>query len=450
MKFIQDMTKGSPMKVLIRFSLPMIAGNLFQQLYTMADSIIVGKFVGADALASVGACISVNYLFFSLCYGLSAGIGIVISQHFGSGSGENIRRAIANAVYLLFSSAILLTVLGVLFARPILTLLGTPEDILENAVVYFQIVTAGTTAVAFYNGISSVLRALGDSKTPLIFLVISAILNIGLDLLFVLPCRMGVAGTALATILAQFASACGCLVFATRTNPYFHLSRDCFHPHPGLLRQMTHIGLPLAIQDALIALSCVALQGFINSFGTTVVVAFTATSRIQSLVVQVFESLCAALSSYTAQNLGAGDIGRIKQGTRRGILMVCIFYLVMLLFMHLFGRTVMGWFVREDDVIQIGSQALYLISWFFIGWGLLYVFRGVLNGTGNAGFAFVSGILEIAGRVGFAFLFTRLLPVGVWGIWLAEGFTWLLISLSGLICYLRGNWKQLGIKPLAD
>ncbi|MDO4274471.1 MAG: MATE family efflux transporter [Eubacteriales bacterium] len=442
MQFIQDMTHGSPLKLLVRFSLPMIIGNLFQQLYTMTDSIIVGKFIGADALASVGACNSVTYLLFSLCLGLSSGIGIVISQHFGSGNEKNIRKAIGNSIYLLLSCAIVLTVLGLLCAKPVMELLGTPKEIMGNAVSYFQIVTAGTIAVAFYNGISSILRALGDSRTPLFFLILAALLNIGLDLLFVLIFHMGVAGTALATTLAQLVSACSCLAFAIHTNPYFRLTKTCFAPDRELITQMLHIGLPLSLQNAMIALSCTVLQGIINTFGTTVVAAFTSTNRIESLIAQVFLSLNTALSSYTAQNLGAENPDRVRQGTRCSVGIVCVFSIIMLLFIYLFGKSVMGWFVQEPDVIQTGSRALKLISCFFAAWGLLYVFRGVLNGAGNAGFAYVSGLLEIIGRVGFALLFTRMDSVGVWGIWLAEGCTWILITVAGIYCYRRGNWKH--------
>ena len=213
MNFMQDMTKGSPLRLLVSFSIPLLIGSLFQQFYTMADSIIVGKFVGADALASIGACSSVIYLLFSLFFGLSAGIGIVISQYFGAGDGSAVRRGIACSVYLLAGASLLLTLIGLVFARPILTILGTPSEIMGDAASYFQITSAGLVAVAFYNGISSVLRALGDSKTPLIFLALAALLNVGLDLLFVPVFHMGVAGAALATAIAQFASACTCLGF---------------------------------------------------------------------------------------------------------------------------------------------------------------------------------------------------------------------------------------------
>lgn len=442
MNFMQDMTKGSPFKLLLSFSIPLLIGSLFQQFYTMADSIIVGKFVGADALASIGACSSVIYLLFSLFLGLSAGIGIVISQYFGAGDGSSVRRSIACSVYILLAASILLTLIGLTLARPILTFLGTPEEIMQDAAVYFQITSGGIVAVAFYNGISSVLRALGDSRTPLIFLALAALLNVGLDLLFVTAFHMGVAGAALATSIAQFASACACLVFSVKTNPYFHIRKEDFRPDTGLMRQMMHIGLPLAMQNAMIAFSCVMLQSVINSFGTMIMAVFTATNRIENLVNQIYIAANTALSNYTAQNLGAGNTDRVRAGTRCCIQITVGFSLLMVLVMYLCGHMFMGWFVTDRQVIETGAQALKLISLFFVFWGLLYVFRGILNGAGNAGFALVSGILEVVGRMGCAFLLTSIPFIGQWGIWLAEGLTWILVSAAGAICYFRGKWTQ--------
>ena len=442
MNFMQDMTKGSPFKLLLSFSIPLLIGSLFQQFYTMADSIIVGKFVGADALASIGACSSVIYLLFSLFLGLSAGIGIVISQYFGAGDGSTVRKGIACSVYILLAASILLTLIGLTLARPILTFLGTPEEIMQDAAVYFQITSGGIVAVAFYNGIASILRALGDSRTPLIFLALAALLNVGLDLLFVTVFHMGVAGAALATAIAQFSSACACLVFSLKTNPYFHIKKEEFRPDTGLIRGMMHIGLPLALPNAMIAFSCVMLQSVINSFGTMIMAVFTATNRIENLVNQIYIAANTALSNYTAQNLGAGNTDRVRAGTRCCIQITVGFSLLMVLVMYLCGHMFMGWFVTDRQVIETGAQALKLISLFFVFWGLLYVFRGILNGAGNAGFALVSGILEVVGRMGCAFLLTSIPFIGQWGIWLAEGLTWILVSAAGAICYFRGKWTQ--------
>ena len=237
MQFVQDMTVGSPLKLLASFSLPMLVGNLFQQLYTMVDSIIVGKVLGTEALAAVGVCGPLIYFLFAVFQGLALGVGIIISQYFGAGDQKNVKRGIASSVYLIGISVLFLTVVGIFFAEPILEFLNTPKEILNDAVAYFQITSTGIFAVAFYNGLSSILRSLGDSKTPLIFLIISAALNIGLDFLFVPVLGMGVSGAAFATIVSQFVSACGCLIFARHTNLYFQLEKDDFHIQPRILKQ---------------------------------------------------------------------------------------------------------------------------------------------------------------------------------------------------------------------
>ena len=313
---------------------------------------------------------------------------------------------------------------------------------MQDAAAYFQITSAGIIAVAFYNGISSILRALGDSRTPLIFLALAALLNVGLDLLFVTVFHMGVAGAALATAIAQFASACACLAFSLKTNPYFHIRKEEFCPDTGLMRRMMHIGLPLALQNAMIAFSCVMLQTVINSFGAMIVAVFTATNRIENLVNQIYIAANTALSNYTAQNLGAGNTDRVRAGTRCCLRITAGFSFAMILVMYVCGRLFMSWFVTDLQVIETGARALKLISLFFLFWGALYVFRGTLNGAGNASFALISGVLEVVGRVGCAFLLTAVPFIGQWGIWLAEGVTWILVASAGAICYMRGSWTK--------
>lgn len=444
MQFVQDMTVGSPLKLLASFSLPMLVGNLFQQLYTMVDSIIVGKVLGTEALAAVGVCGPLIYFLFAVFQGLALGVGIIISQYFGAGDQKNVKRGIASSVYLIGISVLFLTVVGIFFAEPILEFLNTPKEILNDAVAYFQITSTGIFAVAFYNGLSSILRSLGDSKTPLIFLIISAALNIGLDFLFVPVLGMGVSGAAFATIVSQFVSACGCLIFARHTNLYFQLEKDDFHIQPRILKQMIYVGVPIAIQDSMISVSCIALQSVINSFGAGIVAVFTATNKIENMVVQIFASLHSALSSYTAQNMGAGNVERVRKGTRCCVRITVIFSFLMMIVMYVFGETFMSWFVTDAVIIQTGADALKLISLFFVAWGLLHVLRGILNGTGDARFAFFSGLLEIASRMGTAFLLTGIPMIGQWGIWLAEGITWILVTVTGMIRYGKGKWAREG------
>ena len=311
-RYVCDMTKGNEVGLLLRFALPMLVGNIFQQLYNMVDSIIVGKFVGSNALGAVGAVGNLNFLFFSLCLGLASGIGILISQFFGAGKDDYVKKIIANSVYIITISGAVMSIISFVFARPILHLMNTPAENMEDAVIYMQIVCGATVIVAIYNGISSILRALGDSKTPLIFLIVSSFINVGLDLLFVLVFHWGVAGAAWATVIAQFISAIGSILFALSRNPYLRLEKRHFTVDNDIIKKSFQIGLPVAGQNAMIAFSCVALQSVVNNYGATVMAAYTATSRVEQLVQQPFGSLGTAVSTFAGQNVGAGKYDRVS------------------------------------------------------------------------------------------------------------------------------------------
>ncbi len=439
--YVKDMTEGNPTGLLLSFMLPMVVGNVFQQLYNMVDSMIVGKYVGADALAAVGATGSLNFLIFSLCGGMSNGIGVIISQYFGAGNGENVKKAIANAVYIMLVCASFMGIIGFVTARPLLAMLNTPENILNDSALYMRIMCTGVFAVALYNCIAAILRAVGDSKTPLYFLIVASILNIGLDLVFVRVFCMGVAGVGIATIISQLLSGMGSLVFAILKNPYFKIGREHMKAEKFIILQSVRMGVPLAFQSSLIALSCVALQSVVNTFGSVVVAAFTATSRIEQLVQQPYNSLGMAMSTYTGQNIGANKIDRVKKGFLKGMTIMAVFSLIMIPLAQFFGVYIMQLFVNETEVIELGSRALKITSWFYLFLGSIYVARGMLNGAGDAAFAFINGLVEVTGRVCFAKPLTMISVIGVWGVWLATGLTWFITGVISVLRYLQGKWK---------
>ena len=440
--YIKDMTVGKPTGLLLTFMLPMLLGNVFQQLYNMVDSMIVGQVVGADALAAVGATGSLNFLFFSLCGGMSNGIGVVISQHFGAGNHESVKKAIANAAYIMLVVGTIMGGLGIRLSRPVLILLNTPDNILNDAVLYMRIMCAGVLAVALYNCISAILRAVGDSKTPLYFLIVASILNIFLDLLFVKSFGMGVVGAGIATIISQFVSGVGSLIFAFWKNPFFKIAKNLRKPDFDIIWQCTRMGVPLAFQTSLIAISCVALQSVVNTFGSVVVAAFTATSRMEQLVQQPYNSLGMAMSTYTGQNIGAGNIDRVRQGYRKGLMIMAAFSLVMIPLFRFGGEFIMKLFVSEEEVIAFGAHALKITSLFYLFLGSIYVTRGLLNGAGDAVFAFANGIVEMLGRICFAKPLTLVPKVGVWGVWLATALTWMVTGIFNISRYLQGKWKK--------
>lgn len=440
-KYVLDMTKGNEVALLLRFAFPLLIGNIFQQLYNMVDSVVVGRYVGANALASVGSVGNLNFLFFSLCFGLTSGIGILISQYFGAGKQEQVKQIIANSIYIILTAGIIISLISVIFARPILILMNTPELILDDAVLYMQIVCGATIVVAIYNGISAILRALGDSKTPLIFLVVASILNVVLDLWFVIEFEMGVAGVAWATIISQSVSAVGSIIFAVWSNPYLKLEKQHFMIDWSIIKKSCRIGLPVAAQNAMIAFSGVALQSVVNRFGATVVAAYTATSRVEQFVHQPFGSLNMALSTFAGQNLGAGQHERVKRGCKRGCIMVVIFSILMINVMYLFANPIVGLFVEDAQVIAIGAKGLQITSWFYIALGLIYAIGGTLNGAGDANYVMANGLIEVISRIILANLLILLPVLGVWSVWYANSLTWIIAAILAVARFIQAKWK---------
>ena len=437
------MTVGNPTRHILKFTLPLLIGNLFQQLYNMVDSIVVGRYVSAHALAAVGACGSLNFLFFSLSSGLSVGIGIIAAQYFGANDEKQLKKTIANSIYVLASAAAVVTLIGVIFARPILQLLQTPDVYINDSIDYFRVTCIGIIGVAFYNGVAALLRAVGDSKTPLYFLILSSIINVGLDLLFVICFGMGVVGVGLATIIAQAVSAVVSMIYAYHKVSYFCLSKKDLHPDTSMIRDSFRLGAPVAFQNSMIAVSCIALQAVVNGFGPDVASAYTITGRIEQLVQQPYGSLGMALTSYAGQNIGAKKQERVVEGFRKATLIVLVFSLIMLPMFFFFGKYICGIFVKEEaaDVIALGAKALRITSPFYFALGMIYVPRAVLNGCGDTGFAMINGLTEVVCRILFSNILTRIAFLDYWGIWITTGLTW---GVTALVCVLRyrgGKWR---------
>lgn len=435
-----NMTEGNTFRLLTVFSIPMLIGNLFQQAYNLADSMIVGKFLGADALAAVGATGAVTFLFFSVCNGISSGGGIITSRYFGAGDDANVKKSIANSAYIMFSISILTGLIAYLLTPTVLNFMGTPKSILPDSITYMRMSCIGVPFIGIYNYASSMLRALGDSRTPLYFLIISCFLNVCMDLFFVKVLNLGVFGAAFATIIAQFLSGFGCLLYALKRNPYFHLSREDRQPDRRIIWQAVRLGLPLAMQWSLIAISTSALQRFVNGFGTVAMAAFTATNRVEQLIQQPFGSLSSGLSTYSAQNYGAGKFSRLKEGFRDSMLITAAISLLALLAARIFSNEIISWFVNEKEVIEMGGEALKITSWFYIFLGTIYAARGILNGVGDILFSFINGFIEMLSRIFLPMLIVAITTLGVWSIWWTAGLAWF---LSAFFCVLRYVfWKR--------
>ncbi|MBR4067435.1 MAG: MATE family efflux transporter [Clostridia bacterium] len=429
-----NMTTGNPTGLLFTFAIPMLIGNLFQQAYSLADSIVVGHFVGANALAAIGSTSSTTFLFFSVCSGIASGSSVVTSQYFGADNVRKTKSAIANSAYLMFAAALIMGLAAYVAAPSVLRLLGTPDEILPDAIAYIRISCLGVPLVAVYNYASSMLRALGDSRTPLFFLIIASILNIILDVVFVYFFHMGVVGVGVATVIAQLVSGASCILYALRHNPYFMLGKEDWKPDRKVMWHALRLGLPMAMQWSMIAVSTSVLQGFVNSFGPAAMAAYTATCRLDQLLQQPYGSVNAALATYTGQNYGAKRMDRVRDGLKHGLLMCTVFTLVMFVAVQLFGNQIISIFVNDAEVIRIGGAALRITSWFYIFLALIYMCRGVLNGVGDALFSFINGVVEVACRIFLPMLLVLIPTMGVWAIWWTTGATWM---ISGLTCFVR-------------
>ncbi|MDR0886211.1 MAG: MATE family efflux transporter [Clostridiales Family XIII bacterium] len=444
--YISDMTEGSEFKHLIHFSIPLLIGNVFQQFYTIINSVVVGRFLGKNALAAVGIAGTLHYMFFSLCFGLSIGVGVVISHFFGAKKEDKVKQSIGNSIYIIMLSGLLLGGLGIIFTKQVLELMQTPPEVMAETILYFRILCIGIVFVGGYNGIAAILRALGDSKTPLIFLLISNAVNVILDITFVVVLHKGIEWVAVATVCSQIVAMVGTILLPLRGNEYLHIKLRHLRLNKDIIIKITSMGIPVALQNLMIALSMVVLQGVVNRFGASAIAAFTATSRVEQLAGQPFNSMSAAMTTFTGQNLGAGKIERVRKGLRKAVLVSVTFGIFMWLIVAFFGQWIVAQFVPDPEVIRMGHTGLLILGPFFIPLGLIYVFRGLLNGTGDGIFALIIGFVEIVGRVGFALILTQVLHIGVWGIWWTAGLTWAIAAATAIIRYKQGKWDKFETK----
>ncbi len=440
-----NMTTGSPVRHILIFSIPLLLGNVFQQFYNLADSIIVGKFINADALAAIGVTSSITFLFFAICNGFASGGGILVSQSFGRGDTKEVKNYIANTGYIMIFLPLFVGFLAFFLSKQILYMLDTPEDIFEDALLYIQLMCIGLLFVSIYNYVSSILRALGNSRTPLYFLIFTCFLNVLLDLLFVCVFKQGVFGAGIATLISQFASVILCLVYAFCRNEYFRFNKNDLKFNKSVFIQTIKLGIPLSLQFSLIAISCMALQRVVNAYGAVAVAAFTATSRIEQIIHQPYQTLSAALATFCGQNFGAKKNDRVILGYHKTLWMMLIFTVVMVPLIQIFAEQISAIFVDDLAVIEMSAKAMRITSIFYICLGMIYVVRGILNGLGDAFFALFNGIVEVIGRFSVPFILTAIPLFDLWGIWWSVGIVWF---ISGFTAWLRYKYKKKEINNL--
>lgn len=432
---INDMTKGNPGRLLLYFSLPILLGNIFQQFYSMVDTIIVGKAISTEALAAVGLTGALSFLILGFVTGVTGGFAVIVAQCFGAKDEKGVRESIANSFVLSIFITIILTIFAVVTTKPLLNLMNTPENVYQDAYTYILIIYLGIGCNMLYNMVACIIRALGDSKTPLYFLALASIVNIVLDLVFILNFNMGVAGAALATIISQGLSGILCVIYGMKKYPVLHLRKEDFVITKESIRKHLSIGLPMAFQFSITAIGVIIIQSALNTFGSDKIAAFTAACKVESFVVQPANTICTAIATYAGQNMGANNPKRIHDGVRASLWISAICCIVSSAIVFLFGKSITSLFVNGYQPEVINSAQLYLnilgIAFPFLY--LLSVYRSVLQGMGYGFMTLIAGITELGMRV----LVAVLLPayLGYTAVCVASPVAWIGATIPLIIVY---------------
>ena len=396
----KDMTTGSPAWAIFHFVLPVFLGNVFQQFYSMADTIIVGKFVGNKALAAVGSTGTIMFLIITSLIGMTVGFTVLTSQRFGAGDMDGMRKTVGCAAILSVIVSVVATAVSMLGMRSLLTIMNTPADIFDDAYAYIMIICGGIFAQVLYNYLASVLRALGNSRTPLYFLILAALLNIVLDLGFIIQFHAGAAGAAYATVISQGVSGVLCLLYIWKKVPVLHLKRSDWRLDWHIAKLQLGLGLPMALQYSITAIGTIMVQSALNSLGSTLVAAFTAASKIEQVVTQAYVALGTAMATFCAQNMGAGKISRIRRGFRDATLMGIVYSLFAALLVVTVGKYMTYLFISEEIETILPSVDIYLkcVAAFFIPLTVVNLYRNGLQGMGFGFLPMMAGVAELVGR----------------------------------------------------
>lgn len=434
----KDLTKGNVLKQLVTFSIPILLGNVLQQLYNLIDGIIVGQYVGIDAFAAVGATGSINFLIIGFVMGLSCGLCIPVAQCFGAGKYADMRKMIAAAVYVSIAIGLILTVTTALYSYKMLVLMKTPGNIIQDAHTFIFIIFLGIPATLLYNLPANILRSLGDSKTPLYFLIVSVCINVVLALILVCVFSLGVAGSAFATVFSQAVSGILCILYMKKKYPILKYSKEEWKPNFALAKAAAWIGIPMGLQFSITAIGTVVIQGAVNVLGSDAVAAVNAAMKIQMIFVQPLEALGLTIATYCGQNLGAGKINRIHEGVRKAVIISFVAAAAALVFTNILAIPVSLLFMKQEDmnayIRQCIKQILLYNSLFYFTLGSLLVLRNALQGLGHSIIAMGAGLFEMIGRCIVAFI--SISSLGYTAICFSNPAAWLAANLILIPLYL--------------
>lgn len=411
-----DMTKGKPAALIARFIIPVIIGNIFQQLYNMADTIIVGRFLGVGALAAVGATGSIMFLILGFVMGLTTGFTVMTAQRFGAGDKEGMKKSIGNAILLSFAVTVLMTALSVASMDTLLKLMNTPEDIFAMTKEYIVIICAGLGFGVLYNLQASILRAIGNSVIPLVLLVVSSVINIVLDYVLIVYAHMGVAGAAYATVIAQGVSGILCFLYIVKAVPSLHIELRHLKPDFHCMGNQLGVGIPMALQFSITAVGTILVQAALNLLGSTIVASYSVSCKVEQLVTQPYSAMGVTMATYCAQNRGINDLGRIKKGVKAANIMSAVYSVVIYGIIYAAVPYVIPLFVNENISMVTEYAKIYIgiCGFFFIPLGMIFIYRNALQGCGFGFIPMMGGVVELISRSVLAFVAAkRLSYVGV-------------------------------------
>ena len=439
MAHTRDMTQGSPTRLILGFCLPIVAGNLFQQFYSLVDTLVIGRVEGVTALAAVSSAGWLDWLVLSIAMGMAQGFGIQIAQSFGAKDTPELRRAAGQGLLL---SALVVALVGCLaqwLLRPVLVLMRTPDNTIDLTCLYLRIIFGGLPLVMAYNLFSGYLRAIGDSRTPLVAMTTAALCNIALDILFVATFRWSVTGVAAATVMSQGISCLICFIALARL-PLMRLSRGDLRPNRPMIRRLIGLGLPLAFQNLIISVGGLVLQSVVNGFGFLFMAGFNAAMRLTGLIELAGTSIGSAVGTFAGQNLGAGRLDRIRLGLRKSAQIAMGMALAVAACMLLFGRDILSLFVQDDpaivgQVLTIGYRYLAVMSLGLPMLYMLFVYRSTLQGLGDTVAPMISGFVELVMRIVTVLLLP--LAIGEWGVYIAEIMAWIGAAVFLVVSYYR-------------
>ena len=436
-----DLTEGKVWKVIVRFALPLLVGNLLQQFYNITDSIIVGQFLGKEALAAVSASFFIYYFIISLVIGVGSGTTVVISQLFGAKQYQKVQLAFSSFFIFMLVGGIILSIAGIIFAEPVFRLTNTPEEVIPQAVAYFRIYIGGTFLFVTFNSIISILRGVGESVRPMLFILITTVLNIAFDLLFILVFKWGIEGAARATVVSQGIGMCIALAYVNNTHPLLSIKKQDMLFDWKLFKESLKIGLPTSVQQCAIALGLIALLGIVNSFGTNTLTAYGAAGKIDTIITQAVLTLSGALAAFCGQNIGAGRLDRVKKGVQFTMYTNIALGLLTFAAVYLFGNEMMRIFTKDIDVVAIGKEYLLIIGGIFIVHGALNVYNGALRGAGDTLFPMITSLVCLwLIRIPLAYYLSSWL--GRNGIWWAIGISITIGLIVTFVYYKIGFWKR--------